>query len=44
MNSAVTQELLIPLLNAGVYAVVFAYILDMIRDAFMKRNIVIEGV
>ena len=44
MNSAVTQELLIPLLNAGVYAVVFVYILDMIRDAFMKRNIVIEGV
>ena len=44
MGSSVTKVLLLPLLNAGLYASILIYAIDIVRDAFRnKTNVVVEG-
>jgi len=44
MNSSATKALLLPLLNAGLYASILIYAIDIVRDAFRnKSNVTVEA-
>jgi hypothetical protein len=44
MNSSVTKTLLLPLFNAGLYASILIYAIDIVRDALRnKGNVIVEA-